>query len=432
MSPRIVVRPRVALRDTPVTIQLLGLAATQEITLRAGFDLAQNRWESSATFRADADGTVDVATQAPLAGTYTGVDPMGLFWSMTQSSLPERDMASDRARGDLDPVTVTFTAESEGDAVATVAVERQLVATDVTRIPVRVRGLVGTFFLPAGAGPFPAVIQWGGSGGGLAEITAALLASHGYAALALAYFGVESLPPTLAEIPLEYFETAIDWVGEQSGVDDRRVAVMGTSRGGELALLVGATVPRVRAVIGYVPSGVMWAGFPAVPADGPCATWTYRGEPLPFLSVPVPEDVRAGIQRSREAGEPIVYTPSFLSQLADTAAVERATIPVEKIRGPILLISGEDDLLWPATRFSGMVMERLARHGHQYPYRHLHYPGAGHLIGPPGFPTTVNHGYNPSGKVDIAYGGTAQGTAHAQADSWQKVLSFLAESLRRA
>src|SRR5215469_3991074 len=118
MSPRIVVRPRVALRDTPVTIQLLGFAAGQEITLRAGCDLMHVRWESSATFRADADGMVDIATQAPLAGTYTGVDAMGLLWSMTQSSLPERDMASDRARGDLDPVTVTFTAEIESGAVA--------------------------------------------------------------------------------------------------------------------------------------------------------------------------------------------------------------------------------------------------------------------------------------------------------------------------
>jgi dienelactone hydrolase len=260
---------------------------------------------------------------------------------------------------------------------------------------------------------------------------AALLASHGYAALALAYFAVESLPPTLGEIPLEYFETAIDWVCAQPAVDNDRVAVMGTSRGGELALLVGATFSQVRAVVGYVPSGVMWAGFPATPADGPCAAWTYRGEPLPFLWAPVPEEVRAEIQRSREAGTPIVYTPSFLSQLADTAAAERATIPVEKINGSILLISGEDDLLWPGTRFSEMVMERLAKHAHPYPFRHLHYPGAGHLIGSPYFPTTVDHGYNPSGKVVIAYGGTAQGTAHAQRDSWPKMLDFLAASLHR-
>ncbi len=44
---------------------------------------------------------------------------------------------------------------------------------------------------------------------GLWEHAAALLASHGYAALALAYFGVEDVPKDLINIPLEYFGTAL-------------------------------------------------------------------------------------------------------------------------------------------------------------------------------------------------------------------------------
>ena len=49
------------------------------------------------------------------------------------------------------------------------------------------------------------------------------------------------LPPTLSNIPLEYFETAIEWLQHQPRLDGGRIAVSGTSRGGELSLLLGAT-----------------------------------------------------------------------------------------------------------------------------------------------------------------------------------------------
>ena len=52
----------------------------------------------------------------------------------------------------------------------------------------------------------------GGSGGGLPQGLAALLASHGYVALALAYFSYEHLPAELVSIPLEYFETGMRWL----------------------------------------------------------------------------------------------------------------------------------------------------------------------------------------------------------------------------
>ena len=69
---------------------------------------------------------------------------------------------------------------------------------------VEVEGLVGTLFCPNTSGPHPAVITLGGMGGGLREGGAEALASEGFAALALAYFGLEGLPRELVEIPLEY------------------------------------------------------------------------------------------------------------------------------------------------------------------------------------------------------------------------------------
>jgi len=85
----------------------------------------------------------------------------------------------------------------------------------VTRHIVREAGIVGGLFLPPGDGPRPAVMVVSGGGGGIPELRAAILASHGYAALALGYFAVEGLPRGLVNIPLEYFENAIRWMRSQ-------------------------------------------------------------------------------------------------------------------------------------------------------------------------------------------------------------------------
>jgi fermentation-respiration switch protein FrsA (DUF1100 family) len=201
---------------------------------------------------------------------------MGLFWAMTLvapggSSLPF---------GTPDPLVVALTAVATGPAIPEARVERRLLAPSVTHETVQDDGLAGCFFRPPGVGPFPAVLILGGSGGGLrfTREQAAQLASHGYATLALAYFNYEHLPPSLHAIPLEYFETALHWLQRRPEVRTDRLAVLGVSRGGELALLLGATFPALTAVVGYVPSGVVHASIGVVGEP----SWTYRGEPVPI------------------------------------------------------------------------------------------------------------------------------------------------------
>ena len=199
-----------------------------------------------------------------------------------------------------------------------------------------------------GAGPHPVVITLSGSGGGLSEGGAALYASHGYAGFALAYFNYADLPQDLIEIPLEYFETAIGWLQRQPRLDGDRIAVSGTSRGGELVLLLGATFPAVKAVIAYVPSGIVHGGIGRSGVRGASPAWTFRGEAIPYMQ-PRPEKLSAEPPPPPK-GEPIPLTPRFLRGLEDAEAAARAEIPVERINGPVLLISGKDDAMWPSTR----------------------------------------------------------------------------------
>ena len=124
---------------------------------------------------------------------------------------------------------------------------RRLVGPDVR---VRSQTLAGPGFIgvfcssPVKRGP--GILVLGGSEGGLAgEFLCRMLASHGYPTLALAYFGLPGLPPSLSGIRLEYFARALGWLGRQQGVDPEKVVVMGTSRGGEASLILGSIYPKL-------------------------------------------------------------------------------------------------------------------------------------------------------------------------------------------
>jgi dienelactone hydrolase len=425
--PRIEGAPAESLFDEPLQLRLTGLPPAAPVTLRARMQEDNGQWWESATeFVAGPDGTVDVADQAPVAGGYVVADPMGFIWSMRPAGTDpvQRPFWLMKAN----PLAIELTAEVDGGPTATATLKRNFMGPGVTRTEVRDDGLVATFFAPAGNTPAPGVIIVPGSGGGLSESAAALLASHGFAGLALAYFRAEQLPADLVDIPLEYFETAINWLQAQDAVDADRIAFGGTSRGGELALLVGSRFPAVTAVIGWVPSGIVYGGLasPERAKPEPAFAWTHGGEGVTFLGS---RRDRGAPAESMKEGVPFALTPGFLASLKDEEEAEAAAIPVERINGPVLLISGDADAMWPGSLFSQRVMARLKEHRHPYPDQHLSYPNAGHLIGAPYVPTTVSDIQHAVTGGYFALGGTPAGTAFARADSWPRVIAFL-EQLR--
>jgi dienelactone hydrolase len=425
-TPKIEIVPDRGLIDEPVSIRLSGFESGQHITVRAQMS---EHWRSWATFVADQSGKVDLAMQKPVSGSYDETDVMGLIWSMSMDIPGDGPRSALFGPTTLEPVRITFTAETDGGTITQAVLERLYIYPEVTRQELRQNGLFGILFVPPGAGPHPVVILLSGSGGGLQEQRAALFASRGYAALALAYFNYETLPAELVEIPLEYFETAIQWLQTQEVIDGDRIAAAGWSRGGELSLLLGATFPQIKVIIAYVPSAVAWGGISAKSEGTRAAAWTHRGKAIPYLPAVDTDNLAEDFAELVRKGEPLPLAPKYLASLDDTTAVEAAIIPVEKTNGAILLISGEDDQMWPSAKFSQMIMDWLDQHNFPHRYRHLSYEGAGHTIGTPYVPTTIHAAFHPVRKHIMSFGGTAKGNAHAMTDSWQQVLRFLEETL---
>lgn len=298
----------------------------------------------------------------------------------------------------------------------------------MVRRPVRERGLVGALYHPSGPGPYPGILALGGAGGGLSEGGARTIASEGFAAFALAYFGTDTLSKDLVEIPLEYFARAMGWMEEQPEVEAGRVVLVGNSKGGELALLLASTYPRyISGVVGYAASGIVWEGISLEEElfyGGPRSPWSLRGRPVPFAGfgwLGAPELVR--MTEAYFEGCPISMRPLYERALRRGAA-EAGGIAVEKMESPVLLISGTDDQLWPSTPLSEMVIRRLEAHGHPYPREHLRYEGAGHLIVPPGYEP------NPTWGRRLELGGSPEPNRFANEDSWPRVLAFLNDRTR--
>jgi dienelactone hydrolase len=385
-------------------------------------------WRSWADFEVDAEGRIDLDARAPLAGSYSGADTMGLVWGM------ERPPDASEALFDSSkttPLALRILLEQAGHVVASAEIERLRRAQGVRRLPVDEDGICGVLYLPPGAGPHPALIHLSGSGGGLSENAAAAYASRGFACLALAYFGYPKRPDSLADIPLEYFGQGLRWLGERREVDASRIGLQGASRGGELVLLLATVFPEVRAVVSYAPSHVVWGGFG--PGSEGRAAWTLRDEPVSHVdpmavSPAVIETMQAGGELAKR-GEPVPLTPNFLAYLEDGEQVTGASIPVERANAAILLISGDDDQMWPSAVMAKAIEARLKASSYAYPFHNLVYAGAGHLIASPTRPTTVSCSPHPVDGTLYAYGGSAAADAAANRDSWPRVVEFFAKHL---
>lgn len=419
--------------DSIWNAKISDLAPNTKVILTALMtDTLGQTWQSQAEFIAPESGEIDLAEQAPIRGSYTAADAMGLIWSMTCKDV--HGLLS--RRFDLSPVTIQVRVQNGAEEAET-SVVRYPVEPSVIRKDIREAGIVGTLYLPEeekASAPKAAVIVLSGSEGGFRNEQAALLASEGYVALALAYFNVPEVagfPTQIKEIPLEYFENAIKYLQALPQVSASQIGVIGTSRGGELALLLGATFNSIKSVVAYVPNHAVQAAFgPSDHLEDEIEpSWTYQGKALACFPLKVD-----GVKWFDKA--PVVLKNGFLtaSKSGDAGAQRLnldAVIKVEKMNGPVLLISGGHDEMWPSEEMCQLIMERLQRYNHPHlsKCQHLNYPEAGHLIMVPWWPTTGGHAVHPIDNVDYEFGGTPSADAHAGYDSWVAIKDFLRKNL---
>uniref|UniRef100_A0A8D0BLS4 Uncharacterized protein n=1 Tax=Salvator merianae TaxID=96440 RepID=A0A8D0BLS4_SALMN len=405
------VTPAAGLADQPAKITVWGLTPLQEVTLRALVTSEEGSlFDSCAHYQADQEGKVDLGKDASRGGDYTGVEPMGLFWSLSPAAM-EKPYQRLEPKSVKTPMKVEMSVHQgysqphvlPGQVLAKASVERWFTRPDIRRVRLKEGVVRGSLFLPPGNGPFPGVIDMFGDEGGLIEFRASLLATHGFAALSLPYFNFEDLPKAVEDFHLEYFEEAAKFLLRHPKVKGPGVGAVGIGKGAELASSMMTFLPEVVAA-------VCISGCSSITASA----LHYGKLTLPGLSF--------NMSRVTISSSGIFDIYEALDDPTDPTNAP-CRIPIEKAEGHFLFVVGEDDHNWKSSAYAQIAIGCLRQHGKDN-FELLSYSGAGHRINPPFFPVCPVAIDRVLG-VPILSGGENKAHAHAQEHSWKKILEFL-------
>uniref|UniRef100_A0A3P9KER2 Acyl-CoA thioesterase 19 n=1 Tax=Oryzias latipes TaxID=8090 RepID=A0A3P9KER2_ORYLA len=385
------VHPSRALMDEAFVILVQSVPPGFQVTLHALHRCEDGHWwEACAHYVADSSGNINAADDCSVGGSYFGVEPMGLLWSLkpVPGSKPGLRM---RKKNVQTPMVVTISVfkghhtEAFMDQVplASWVVERWYMAPGVRRIPITEQQLTGTLFLPPGPGPFPGLLDLWGGGGQLMEYRSALLASHGIASLALDYLTSKITTETGKMVDNQYFETAYRVLQQHPQVLGSRIAMLGLSLGTVFTLKMAVYSPVVK-----LRCAVCISGSHIQPVSG-------------------------GPQQMMD-----LFSRNF-----------------EKIS-----FSEQDEVIWrglllpipsdPSLKVD--MKQMMERAGNDQLLTLLSYPETGHLIEPPYTPHTPSSMFRGAGvgqKMMVLWGGKTPEHSAAQEDSWRKIVTFLRRNL---
>ena len=282
-----------------------------------------------------------------------------------------------------------------------------------------------------------AVIVLGGSEGGneMVNDTTKRIASQGFAAMSLPYYSPKSWPTMkqeVPELPLNFVDIDIgridqarNYLRTRLDVDGERIAIYGISKGAEYVLLAATSFPWVKSVVAVVPTDVVWEGWGDGIAANERSSFALKGKPFAFTPYQNFAEELLGFQTGADVR---LRRPQDKGRAANPARAVAARIPIERYRGALMIIGGQDDQVWN----SGMMSHNLAERRFERSKStkgigetvSLIYSDAGHYLSGNGYSPTTEYNAAPSKS-----GGTPEGNAKAQGDAWTKTILFLKKTL---
>ena len=256
------------------------------------------------------------------------------------------------------------------------------------------------------------VICFGGSEGSPNFETAKRLAEEGYETFALFMFGMKNQQQTLRKIPLEQFEDVISYINKNIK-DNKPISVLGASKGAEYALNLASKYPEIDNLILISPSSYNFAGLDFKDYG---SSWTYKGKELPYIDIKKSSfnSFLKNIIVPAIIKSPISYKETYNSAIEEDSTSQEKLIPIKNVKANILMIVGEDDLMWDSLAMANKIKE-------QNPKAMIYsYKGAGHIF--------AGNGILNLGKIRIATGGIIEGNEKARSESRKTIDAFLKEN----
>ena len=229
--------------------------------------------------------------------------------------------------------------------------------------------MLNKYFTQSGNVIFTEVIDLLGGVVGLVEFKASLLASHGFATLALAFLGYEDQPLCPSSINLDYFEEAANWLISHPKELPHGIGMHAISYGSWIALLMASyQIAPIKAVVAISPLVIAFLH-----------PFQLKGRVSDMISLNynrVVSSEKGSIWRFAQQTDINYMNPTTISKYS-------AITPVENINCPVMLVSGTDDLNVPTDFTVKFIIDRLKENGKEHLCTNLRYPQVGHLIEPP-------------------------------------------------
>lgn len=286
--------------------------------------------------------------------------------------------------------------------------DRTMVLNQLSVVPVDGDYLRGAYFEPAVEEPRPGtIVIFGGSEGGANTDQAADLRDLGHHVLALHFFGQEGQPEELVEVPLDFFDEVLDWVGSQ-GRAEEPLTVIGLSKGAELTANLAVRYPQIDNIVLYSPTDHTYAGLSFQGEQRSSFTW--QGEPVPFAPFPTSFSDTFPMTWRFLLGLPVSFRATH--EQAEREAPPEARIDLGGFAGRGLLFAGTEDAMWQ----SDVAARSLAAQNPRL--EAVLFDDAGHLLSPD--VTVHGRGWH------TLFGGTVEGSRRAKEESDDRLGAALA------
>lgn len=190
--------------------------------------------------------------------------------------------------------------------------------------------------------------------------------------------------------PLERFEKAIRIIQQRGNT---KIGIVGASTTGMLSLVAASYYPELSLTIAMTPCDFVMEGFlqdgkdgmKERPADGE-STVTVGGVPLPYLPYAYrhPQYWQKVQAEAKAGGDMIASRKMFEESERLHPVQEEEKIKVENIKGKLLFVGAEDDVLWDTCKYIRRMDERLKATPHESEYELALYHHGTHFVFPEG------------------------------------------------
>ncbi len=269
----------------------------------------------------------------------------------------------------------------------------------------------------------PVVVVVPGSGGSyMPDEHLFGLVQNGYDVISIAYVGKRGLRKEIEQVPLEYLEKILLLAKEE--FPDRKIVLLGISKGAEYVLTFASKYNLADGIVCYSPSSFVLPNHVGLKKNEPQkSSWTLNEKEIPFAELAFFSD---------EAGM-VTYNKYITPIFNDIKKSNKSRIMVENIKCNLLLLSGEDDMVWPSTKMANLIQAKVNESNSNINVTHKSYKDCGHQFiwfekeNPKYVPEYQSMNLTGIKKHKFIYGGNKEATLKAMVDSKSRVMTFLKE-----